>query len=100
MAYHVELQVAAKTDTGLVRSHIEDSIAHSIDSGLVALADGMGGYNAGEVASAIATSTLIDSLSGQLRSRDWSTHANRRASGRRIDVRLVTGQSFSPPLQR
>ena len=76
MAYHVELQIAAKTDTGLVRSHNEDSIAHSHEYGLVILADGMGGYNAGEVASSIATSTLKETVEGQLRSSDWVARSN------------------------
>ncbi|HXA48089.1 MAG TPA: Stp1/IreP family PP2C-type Ser/Thr phosphatase [Burkholderiaceae bacterium] len=76
MAYHVELQIAAKTDTGLVRSHNEDSIAHNHEYGLVILADGMGGYNAGEVASAIATSTMKETVEGQLQTRGWSTRSN------------------------
>lgn len=71
MAYHVELQIAAKTDTGLVRAHNEDSIALSQEYGLAILADGMGGYNAGEVASSIATSTLKESVEQQLQSRGW-----------------------------
>jgi len=76
MAYHVELQIAAKTDTGLVRSHNEDAIAHSNEYGLVILADGMGGYNAGEVASAIATSTLKESVEGELQTRGWVARSN------------------------
>jgi PPM family protein phosphatase len=46
------------TDTGRVREHNEDSIATDADLGLVVLADGMGGYNAGEVASGIAREDL------------------------------------------
>jgi len=49
----------------MVRSHNEDSIAADASSGLVVLADGMGGYNAGEVASGMAT-TLISSEMRQL----------------------------------
>jgi protein phosphatase len=76
MAYHVELQIAAKTDTGLVRSHNEDSYTHSREYGLAILADGMGGYNAGEVASAIATSTMKETVEGQLRVHGWDTRSN------------------------
>lgn len=72
MAYHVELKIAAKTDTGLVRSHNEDAIAHNHECGLAILADGMGGYNAGEVASAIATSTLKEMTEAQLQGRSWN----------------------------
>ena len=43
------------TDTGRARSNNEDSVAVDEACGLVILADGMGGYNAGEVASSMAT---------------------------------------------
>ena len=52
---HVEV-----TDTGKVRDHNEDAIGSNIEAGLLVLADGMGGYNAGEVASGIAGKTVID----------------------------------------
>ncbi|MDH4294122.1 MAG: protein phosphatase, partial [Betaproteobacteria bacterium] len=42
------------THSGMVRSHNEDSIGADASIGLAVLADGMGGYNAGEVASGIA----------------------------------------------
>lgn len=48
------------TDTGKVRDHNEDAIGSNIDIGLLVLADGMGGYNAGEVASGIAVKTVIE----------------------------------------
>lgn len=52
---HIEL-----TDVGQVREHNEDDIGSAPDIGLWVLADGMGGYNAGEVASGIAVKTVID----------------------------------------
>ena len=52
---HAEL-----TDTGRVRDHNEDSIGAIQDIGLWVLADGMGGYNAGEVASGIAVKIILD----------------------------------------
>ncbi len=52
---HVEL-----TDTGRVRDHNEDSIGAIHEIGLWVVADGMGGYNAGEVASGIAVKTILD----------------------------------------
>jgi len=56
------LEIASCTDPGMVRSHNEDSIASDADKGLVVLADGMGGYNAGEVASGMATTVIITEL--------------------------------------
>jgi len=56
------LEIASHTDPGMVRSHNEDSIASIPEKGLVVLADGMGGYNAGEVASGMATTVLTTEL--------------------------------------
>ena len=56
------LDVASLTDPGKVRAHNEDSISHRIDSGVLVLADGMGGYQAGEVASALATELVAEGL--------------------------------------
>src|ERR671918_792170 len=56
------LEIASCTDPGMVRSHNEDSIAADPASGLVVLADGMGGYNAGEVASGMATTVIAAQL--------------------------------------
>ena len=44
----------ALTDSGLVRTNNEDDLAFDPDVGVAVLADGMGGYNAGEVASSMA----------------------------------------------
>jgi protein phosphatase len=52
------LEFASATDPGRVRSHNEDSIGTEPDIGLAVLADGMGGYNAGEVASGIAVAVV------------------------------------------
>ncbi|MBK6637692.1 MAG: Stp1/IreP family PP2C-type Ser/Thr phosphatase [Rhodocyclaceae bacterium] len=56
------LEVTAQTNPGVVRSHNEDSVATREAVGLVVLADGMGGYNAGEVASGMATTLLASEL--------------------------------------
>jgi protein phosphatase len=48
------------TDTGRIREHNEDAIGSNLDAGLLVLADGMGGYNAGEVASGIAVKTVLE----------------------------------------
>ena len=53
---------------GMVRPHNEDSIFGDADTGLVVLADGMGGYNAGEVASGIAVKVVSGGLTAELSS--------------------------------
>ena len=52
------LEIATATHPGMVRSHNEDSITADAGIGLAVLADGMGGYNAGEVASGIAVALI------------------------------------------
>ena len=66
------LDVANRSDPGMVRAHNEDAIF--VDrAGLAVLADGMGGYNAGEVASGIAVSMIKEGLLPELISgRDLS----------------------------
>jgi serine/threonine protein phosphatase PrpC len=60
------LEVASISDPGMVRSHNEDSVSTDVRHGLVVLADGMGGYNAGEVASGMATTVIVTELQGLL----------------------------------
>lgn len=64
------LEMAACTDRGEVRSHNEDALFGDAALGLAILADGMGGYNAGEVASSMATALLSRSLIGTLDERE------------------------------
>jgi PPM family protein phosphatase len=56
------LEFFSATDTGRARSNNEDSVAVDEATSLVVLADGMGGYNAGEVASSMATSFIRSEL--------------------------------------
>ncbi|MGI9237638.1 MAG: Stp1/IreP family PP2C-type Ser/Thr phosphatase [Woeseiaceae bacterium] len=55
-----KIDFAEITDTGRVREHNEDAIGSVPEIGLMVLADGMGGYNAGEVASGIAVQIVTD----------------------------------------
>ncbi|MDH3548285.1 MAG: Stp1/IreP family PP2C-type Ser/Thr phosphatase [Gammaproteobacteria bacterium] len=60
MSLRGKIEFAELTDTGRVREHNEDAIGSVADIGLMVLADGMGGYNAGEVASGIAVQIVTD----------------------------------------
>jgi PPM family protein phosphatase len=54
----------AKSDVGLVRTNNEDSYLADGDSGLVIVADGMGGHAAGEIASQLAVETISAKVRG------------------------------------
>jgi serine/threonine protein phosphatase PrpC len=58
------------SDTGRIREHNEDTIGTDVDIGLVVLADGMGGYKAGEVASGIAVRTVMTLLKDAVERED------------------------------
>ncbi|MFM2050022.1 MAG: hypothetical protein RL682_513 [Pseudomonadota bacterium] len=53
----------ARTDTGRARDNNEDSVIFDEATNLAVLADGMGGYNAGEIASGMATAFIKSELS-------------------------------------
>lgn len=64
------LEIASYSDAGRVRSHNEDSVACDPAIGLAVLADGMGGYNAGEVASGIAVTLIASGMKEALKRVD------------------------------
>lgn len=83
----VVLEIATCSDPGRVRPHNEDSVFADGALGLALLADGMGGYSAGEVASGMATTLLAAGLAGALVERDtgdadWARGALAREIGR------------------
>src|SRR6185369_155365 len=72
MTLRSKIRCVGMTDTGKVREHNEDTIATDGDIGLLVLADGMGGYNAGEVASGIAVKTVLNLIREQVEREDLS----------------------------
>jgi len=64
------IDMVGATDVGRVRDHNEDYIAWDRKLGLVVLADGMGGHNAGEVASQMAVEGIISQMKQSLASLD------------------------------
>jgi PPM family protein phosphatase len=54
------LEAAGRSDVGRVRQHNEDSILIARELGLYAVADGMGGHSAGDVASKIVVDSMRD----------------------------------------
>ncbi|MDM0014139.1 Stp1/IreP family PP2C-type Ser/Thr phosphatase [Variovorax sp. J22P168] len=76
---------AALTDPGRIRANNEDTIAFEPSLGLVLLADGMGGYNGGEVASGMAIALLQASFGR------WLAHAGPYAHPKAIKRALQAG---------
>jgi serine/threonine protein phosphatase PrpC len=84
------LEVVSATDPGMVRTNNEDSIASDPSRGLAVLADGMGGYNAGEVASGIATTVITTELQQLLDQRP--PYAIEEATGRTAAEKILREQ--------
>ena len=72
MSLKSKLRVVGLTDTGKVREHNEDTISGDADTGLLVLADGMGGYKAGEVASGLAVKTIVGLVREQMQLQNMS----------------------------
>ena len=68
-----KLDCVGMSDTGRVREHNEDTIGTDPGIGLVVLADGMGGYKAGEVASGIAVRTVMGLIKDAVDREDLGT---------------------------
>ncbi|MEL4177362.1 Stp1/IreP family PP2C-type Ser/Thr phosphatase [Roseateles sp. PN1] len=75
----MSLEFFSATDVGRARNNNEDSVALDENVGLAVLADGMGGYNAGEVASQMLTSFIRAELGRWLKeSSAEATHVDLR----------------------
>jgi protein phosphatase len=77
-------EFCARTDPGLVRGNNEDAVNFDRPTGLAVLADGMGGYNAGEIASGMATAFITSELSRWLGAA--AGHANAREIKRAMEI--------------
>lgn len=73
-------QSFARTDRGRMRRHNEDAFLARPEVGLYAVADGMGGHAAGEVASAIAVETVAALADDAGIDADAAADAIRRAN--------------------
>ena len=70
--------ICSDTDSGLVRQNNEDALAYDPLTQLCVLADGMGGYNAGEVASGMAVSFIATEMSR------WLSQAGKQANSKEV----------------
>jgi protein phosphatase len=78
------IELHAAVDPGRARSNNEDSVTTDDAVALAVLADGMGGYNAGEVASNMATSFIKSELGRWL--REASSQASDAEVRRAMDI--------------
>ncbi|MEN8166822.1 MAG: protein phosphatase 2C domain-containing protein [Pseudomonadota bacterium] len=71
----LKLDVAMRTDRGVVRENNEDAVGVDASAGLMILSDGMGGANAGEIASSLTVDLLLNQLvvsrSSDAKPLDW-----------------------------
>jgi PPM family protein phosphatase len=81
------LEIVSETNSGMVRTHNEDSVGYEGACGLVVLADGMGGYNAGEVASGIAVSVVTTEIKHRLKGANPTEREG--SSGEELGVVLL-----------
>lgn len=81
---------AGISDVGLQREHNEDSFAILSEQELYVVADGMGGHRAGDVASRMATDTIVEFFrSTATEDVTWPFHFDARLSEE--ENRLLTG---------
>ena len=71
-------EICTETDPGMTRENNEDAVAVDSLTGLCILADGMGGYNAGEIASGMACA-FIKSEMGR-----WLSQAGKNANAKEV----------------
>lgn len=97
----MDFEFYSQTDTGRVRTNNEDSVALDERSAVAVLADGMGGYAAGEVASGMACDFIQSELGRWL--REASTSASDNDVKRAMDIcvdnanRAIFGAAHSNP---
>jgi serine/threonine protein phosphatase PrpC len=94
-----KLDMYGLTDVGIKRSHNEDHIAIDAELGIAIVADGMGGCNAGEVASEIAVKIVLEALrNGSVESINVTSGDGIRTSRVTADEQLTEASSRASAL--
>jgi len=75
---NLQTKISGQTDPGMLRSRNEDALTWNESMHLAILADGMGGHNAGDVASNMALEIIQDNLYMQLPKLDQPDSGRQR----------------------
>lgn len=85
----------AQTDKGLRRKRNEDSVLARADQGIFVVADGMGGYRGGEIASKLAVTTIERAFTTQTFDGPEDDSIPRRASELARAIQMANEAIFS-----
>lgn len=105
MSSRPQVEFSNVSHAGLKRKHNEDSAVTDASMGLALVADGMGGYKSGEVASAIAVQVVLDGIREALtpvrksRSADSDQAQVMRDSIGRANTRIYNAANALPQCQ-
>ncbi|MBB5020252.1 protein phosphatase [Chitinivorax tropicus] len=84
------IEMTCRTDPGLIRERNEDAVSIDPDCGFAILADGMGGYNAGDVASNMTVNLISQGLRQAL--IHYEPHRNDPVNGRPNALSMLENQ--------
>lgn len=87
------LETAIYSDAGRVRTHNEDAVYANPHLGLAILADGMGGYNAGEVASRMVTTLLSSGVEDAFSKRKPQRQGGRREAHDVLEAQIASANT-------
>ncbi|MCG6872124.1 MAG: protein phosphatase 2C domain-containing protein, partial [Gammaproteobacteria bacterium] len=91
----MKIEMIGLTDTGVVREHNEDDFVLRPEDYVAVLADGMGGHQAGEVASQLAVDVIAENVTQRLQ----EVGTRESAKQRREALRAATLQANADILQ-
>ncbi len=83
------IQAAGSTDIGLVRKNNEDNFGYDLGYGIFVVCDGMGGQQAGELASKIGVDTVLDYFRQGRQNQDHSAASVRGAGFEGVSPRAA-----------